>query len=189
MLRFHFGKININVSFTFFAVLALIVLLQNAVLYSIIIALSCCLLHELGHLIAMAVVSQTPNDITLYGGGIKISSITTSQISYNSELLILFAGSAVNILIYIILIMINNELSSFATANLFFGIFNLMPLKYFDGGRILGIVLKSTKLICIIRIVFVILFAILIFFMLTVKVYNISFLLTFLYILISEFII
>ena len=62
-----------------------------------------------------------------------------------------------------------------------------MPMKYFDGGRVLYLALNDSKAVKIIRIIFMIAFASLIVGMFINGLFSISLIITFLYISASEF--
>ncbi|MDE6150356.1 MAG: peptidase M50 [Ruminococcus sp.] len=187
MISFDIFQTKIKIHFSFFAVIALISLWQNTIAYDLIMALICCMLHEAGHLLCMYLFSQSPNEIVLYGGGIKIKNSNEKLLSAGAETIILFAGCAVNILLCCISVLIFKKFTYFASANLFFGLFNLMPVKYFDGGRIISNVLNDSPACKLIRILFIIAFAIIIIVMIINGLFSISLILTFVYILISEF--
>lgn len=187
MLYFKIHQLKVKISFSFFAVIALISLWQNIISIELIMALICCFLHEAGHLICMYLFSQYPDEIDLYGGGIKIKNNKNIFLSDSVEIAILFAGCAVNIFFGCMTVMIFNDFNCFASANLFFGLFNLMPVKYFDGGRIISKVLNDAPAARLIRIIFIIAFAFIIIIMIINKLFSISLVLTFVYIVVSEF--
>lgn len=187
MICFHAFKIKISVSFSFLAVIALVSLWQNKASAYLLMTLMCCVLHELGHIFFMCLFSHKPDEIMFYGGGIKIYNNTNRLLSDKADIIILFAGCGVNILIACILILIEREVSFFAAANLFFGLFNLMPVKYFDGGRILSKVFKDSPSVRAIRLVFILAFASTIILMFFNGFVSISLIVTFVYIIFSEF--
>lgn len=187
MLSFKFLNTKVKISFSFFAVLALISLWENALAADLIIALTCCILHESGHLICMHAFSQTPSEIVLYGGGIKIKNISKKLVSSNAEIMILFAGCVVNIFVCCLAVLISKDFNRFSSANLFFGLFNLMPIKYFDGGRIISKIFNDSYAVKLIRLIFIIGFAFVIIIMIINQHFSLSFILTFIYIVISEF--
>lgn len=186
MLILEVYQTKIKVSFSFFAVMALIVLYQHAFTYNLLLALSCCIFHEFGHLFTMFLLSQVPDEIVIYGGGIRIKN-RNNLISLKSELIILIAGCLLNLIIAFFSIVINQRISDFASANLFFGLFNLMPVKYFDGGRILAKLFNDAPITKIIRILFIILLLFIVIMMIIKGFFRISLIITFVYIIISEF--
>lgn len=83
--------------------------------------------------------------------------------SIKQELLVLFSGSFVNLLLFAIISLINTDnflITVFANCNLVLGVMNLLPLNAFDGGKIINLIIAnytninySYKLINIIQII------------------------------------
>ena len=106
-----------------------------------VLSLTACILHEGGHLLAMALCGIYPDKITFYGGGIAISKIGMEQMSYIRRLVILSAGCTVNFLISSLCLAFpeNEMIQIFSAVNLLIGIFNALPIGYFDGAQIIEI--------------------------------------------------
>lgn len=122
------------IHFSFFAAVALLMLCResNYAVYG----LYACLLHETGHLVAMLVLKQSVNKLVFYGAGIKIVQPSFSlKLGLRDELFILSAGCAVNFVLCAVSVILNNEV--FAAVNLLIGIFNMLPLYFLDGGKII----------------------------------------------------
>ncbi len=108
------------------------------------IALLACLIHELGHIVMFIAVGYTPQKLTFELTGIRLTK-PIQELSRGKELLTQLAGSATNLLIFFLLINTIEKisyLSLFAVTHLVLGLFNLLPLKSFDGGKILEIILS-----------------------------------------------
>ena len=104
-----------------------------------LMALSACALHELAHMLVMAVFRIFADDITFYGAGIRISS---AQIEYTKPVvraLILCAGCIANFTSAILLLNIGQKPA--AAISLFTGVFNLLPIGELDGAGLLKIAL------------------------------------------------
>ena len=131
------GKFN----FSFFAVIAFLIFADTSGMA--VLSLTACILHEGGHLLAMALCGIYPDKITFYGGGIAISKIGMEQMSYIRRLVILSAGCTVNFLISSLCLAFpeNEMIQIFSAVNLLIGIFNALPIGYFDGARILEVLL------------------------------------------------
>lgn len=143
MLAFNIKNFHVEICFGFFFVTALSSLRDNSIgLYSLLF----CLLHEAAHLAMMAAFRVKIHGIKFYGGGIKISSQEMSDISKIRRAAIYLAGPAVNLFLGICPGLLN---SSLKMLNIALGIFNLMPVYYFDGGRLLTLVAgeRSLKII------------------------------------------
>lgn len=135
------GKLNLKFNFSFFAVIAFLIFADTSGMA--ILSLTACILHEGGHLLAMALCGIYPDKITFYGGGIAIDKLGMEQISDCRRLFILAAGCTVNFLISSVCLFSpeNEMLQVFSAVNLLIGIFNALPIGYFDGARILEILL------------------------------------------------
>lgn len=135
------GKLNLKFNFSFFAVIAFLIFADTSGMA--VLSLTACILHEGGHLLAMALCGIYPDKITFYGGGIAIDKLGMEQISDCRRLFILAAGCMVNFLISSIYFFTpeNEMLQVFSAVNLLIGIFNALPIGYFDGARILEILL------------------------------------------------
>ncbi len=142
MLRFKIGKLNIQIDFMFVAVVSIFLIVDKTGISTI--ALLACLIHELGHIVMFIAVGYTPQKLTFELTGIRLTK-PIQELSRGKELLTQLAGSATNLLIFFLLINTIEKisyLSLFAVTHLVLGLFNLLPLKSFDGGKILEIILS-----------------------------------------------
>ena len=145
-MQFNFKNIKITISFTFFALIILLVIFnKNDFLY-----LSCffAIIHELGHLFFLNKfgVKICELKISLFGANIKTEGF--KKISIKKDVIVLISGPLVNlifsaVLYFVNLIIKNVDLSNLILINLGLGIFNLLPFYNFDGGKIIEILLKS----------------------------------------------
>lgn len=179
-------NIIIEISFTFFAVIGILTIWDTSWGFKVIIALFCCILHECGHILTMCRYGIAPEKIIFYGGGIKIVPCKDKMISQWQYVLVLISGCLVNILIAVVIRFITGEFNYFAYANMFLGVFNLLPFKYFDGGRILAEIFNDGKICSIVKIIFIILFIIVLYKMIITGNTSISLIITFIYIILSE---
>ena len=147
MIKTRLAGVQIGADFTFFAVIAMFITLDTTGFA--LMSLSVCLIHEAGHLTAMLLIGQKPDSIMLRGGGIKIASKCDSM-------LVLLAGSAVNIVLFFALYFTLPKTDiypvMFAVLNLVIGLFNLLPVGCLDGKRLLEMFMPE-KLLRIIEIV------------------------------------
>lgn len=186
MLEISVGKIKIAFSFTFFAVIAAVTLWDSSWGFRIITALICCVLHELGHIAAMCLYCAPPEKITFYAGGIKITPRSGRLTSVGRSAAVLSAGCIVNLMLALAVKILFGRLSYFGQVNLFLGVFNLMPFKYFDGGRILSELFGDSRVCSYARAVFIFVFAAVLIKMLAAGSVSISLLITFIYIAAAE---
>ncbi len=134
-------KFSIKFNFTFFLVCALLLFADTD--GTAMLSLIACMLHEGGHLLAMAFFSVRPERITFYGGGISIAK-NLDACTFAQKMLILSAGCVTNALIALscMLFMPDNGYAEvFAAVNILILTFNLLPLGYFDGAQMLDTVL------------------------------------------------
>ena len=99
-------------------------------------ALAFAALHELGHLAAMAALRVRPSKICLSAAGMRIERPPGLQVSFPREIIIAFAGPAVSLFLAGVFRLLPVPLEFFYI-NLGFGLFNLLPVRQLDGGRVL----------------------------------------------------
>jgi Zn-dependent protease len=139
MIVLPFKRFTVCLHFSFFATVSLLILLENNS-YALW-ALYACIIHETGHIIAMSLVKQRIEKLCFYGAGIKIINCrTTEQKSFAEEAFVLSAGCLSNIAVYIVIFLFfgnNKNILFFGIINLMIGLFNLLPVNAFDGGKLL----------------------------------------------------
>ena len=101
---------------------------------------SCCILHELGHFTAFALVGSRPKELWLEAGGMRIVP-AAGLLSPGKEAFVLCGGCLVNFLSAGLLFLLSCPRA--AGFHLFLGISNLFPLKSLDGGRLLALLLEQ----------------------------------------------
>lgn len=141
MISFRLFKIDIHIKFMFVALITIFLLVDKTGIS--VIALSCCLIHEIGHIFMFFLVGYRPVSLTFDLTGICLTK-PLIKLSYLKEFLVQIAGSLTNFLVFVFLCKTVNQItytSIFATTHLVVGIFNLLPLKTFDGGKILEMTL------------------------------------------------
>lgn len=99
--------------------------------YLLLILLSI-LLHEAGHIIAMGILGEKPEEIILLPFGIDMK-IRKALLSYPREIIISLAGACVNLLVFLIF----HRYVFFAYTNLLYAVINLIPARGLDGGAAL----------------------------------------------------
>ncbi|MDR0991747.1 MAG: hypothetical protein LBL87_02465, partial [Ruminococcus sp.] len=146
MIELQFGKTFFRLRFGFFASLALLFLFYEG--KTALWSLYACLIHEAGHLFAMYFCGVPVRSVMLYGAGIRIDCKNPRQfLPPFTDFFILSAGPAVNfaVCLYCMLFFENTNLRLFGAVNLVIGLFNLLPLTQFDGGRIIS---ALTRVLC-----------------------------------------
>lgn len=137
MIELKLKRAALRLDFSFFAVIALFLLLDTTGFG--LMALLACALHELAHMLAMAIFGISADEITFYGAGIRISSARTEFAKPMVKALILSAGCAANFALAVIFW--RSAQPEYAAINLFTGIFNLLPIGELDGAGLLNLLL------------------------------------------------
>lgn len=139
----HNGRMKVRFDFSFFAVVAFMIFIDTS--GAAMLSLIACIMHEGGHLLAMAVCGAYPERITFYGGGIALTKSGMECLSDTKRLIILSAGCGVNLLAASVYLTIpdNTTVAVFSAVNLIICIFNALPIGYFDGAEVLEILLTK----------------------------------------------
>lgn len=141
MLKLTLRGVDISLSFSFFAIIALAAACDAG---AVMISLLCCMMHEAGHLLAMLRFGAKPKGICFYGGGIKITA-SPLQMSTAREAAVLLAGCAVNACAFAVCFAAGRGMSEFAAANLLLCAFNLLPFRRLDGGKLSELMTGSSR--------------------------------------------
>jgi len=92
-------------------------------------------LHELGHLGAMLLFKARPQRVCLVAAGMRIDCTPGLNLSFGKEIVVALAGPVVSFSLAGICYAAGLE--NAAAINLGFGLFNLLPVRQLDGGRVL----------------------------------------------------
>lgn len=142
MFELRLKRLTVKFDFSFFAAVTLLMLLSGS--NYAVIGLAVCLWHELGHFTVMLICGVKVNELVFYGAGIKI--IPDKQIDFTgfgTAISVYLAGSAANFLAAALLsISESPEARLFAAVNMVIGAFNLLPLGYLDGGKIILLIIR-----------------------------------------------
>jgi len=140
MIKFRLSDIRFTFDFTFFALFAVLSLFRFELAITLI---SACLIHEIGHIIAIYSFNGKISDVHFSALGIKIIPKKSIYLPYCKEIIILFSGPFFNFAFFFISMIISSSLIEFAYLNLALGVFNLLPFSRLDGGSILLIILEN----------------------------------------------
>lgn len=140
MFKFKILGITVQVKFLFIAIVTLFLLTDTTGLA--IICLLSCILHELGHIFAFYIAKIKPNLLVFDITGIKLEQ-PKQQLNFLTELFILSSGSITNYIFALLGYLISPTSNmNFVLMNIIIGTLNLLPLRTFDGGKILFIILS-----------------------------------------------
>jgi len=132
VLRFRLFHIDVQLSFLFFAVVTIYLILDRSGFgYCGVFA---AVIHEIGHLIACCLSNAKPSSVTLSVEGIRLVS-SERYLPLRKELFILLAGSSVNLLLGFLFSLAGSEtFVKLALSQFLIGGFNLLPIGALDGG-------------------------------------------------------
>lgn len=136
-MKFKLGDTEIELSFWFFVVVAIFASLSKDVLaiYFIIPVI----IHESGHLIAIAVSRTKIESVRFTAFGIDIKKKQGLSLTPGTELSVLLAGALANLIaaaVTYLFIFKSMRSMLFVSTNIAVAIFNLIPVGNLDGGEI-----------------------------------------------------
>ncbi len=145
-MKFKLFGTEIYISFLFLAMVTVMIAFDKTGL--IVPTLFSVLCHELGHLFCMWALGSTPKRIKLIPASVQITDSITSR--YKTDNIVSLCGPLVNILLFAVFyinysIWRNTQVLIFALLNLILGLFNLLPVKGLDGGRILHNIIAQKR--------------------------------------------
>lgn len=136
MIDIRIFGIRIKLSFWFVAFLTLLLIIdQTGILFYGIIS---AILHEMGHVIVLIAFRRKPKLLSFELSGIRLVE-NRYPLGYFRELIALSSGCICNICLFITFYFLG--FITFATTNLCLALFNLLPSKVLDGGRILYLII------------------------------------------------
>ena len=140
-------EITVEITFMFIAFISFIISLDAP--SNVFITVVSSMLHEMGHLIAMISLGNKPQKVRFEFTGINIIRNQEMTICTKNEIMVSIGGPLMNALMtlfscFLLSFYNNQKVLTFACVNLILMIFNLLPVKKLDGGRILYFLL-STK--------------------------------------------
>lgn len=151
MITFVFSKIHFSITFGFLFLIA--VNSASADSYALLCIMFCAV-HELSHLAVMSILGISTEEIKFYGGGIKICGCGVELMDRPKKAAVYSAGCISNIVMFSLFFILGS--TEYAMINLCIALYNLLPVEYFDGGKLLSIVfphsdkcLKTVSNICI----------------------------------------
>lgn len=139
-------KLEFSISFVFIVTLMLLFFDENIVLLSVLSSL----LHETGHLIAIRLCGERIEKVVFGVFGLRIERCAFTRVSYKSEVIIALGGITVNYTIFLLCLVVyllSGKATSFifGIINLFVGLFNSVPVKSLDAGKVLLSLLKEKR--------------------------------------------
>lgn len=165
MMRLKFFSVYLTFSYPAVAFLALAVICDRK--GAVVLCLMSSIMHESGHLLAMKLTGARLKSINFNLGEVAINADSV-RLSYGAEIFVTISGVLVNFIISFIsfvvwLIFNQGFLFKLCISNLLIGVFNLLPVRFLDGGQLLSFILKrrltpefTDKLLNIVTVIFLV---------------------------------
>ncbi len=141
-MEVRLGGCRVIVDFGFPAAMAVMLLHMNA--RFLMMTLGVCMLHEIGHGIAMLAVGAGLREIRLYAAGIQMRTHAV-LLSPVKELLVILSGPLINFAAAGAVYLLYGNCALFML-HLVMGSFNLLPYRVLDGGSLLQLLLAPHPL-------------------------------------------
>lgn len=114
---------------------------------TVIICFVSSLFHEIGHIIAMRLKGAKLKSVCFNLGDVAINA-DSSNLSYSAEFFVTLSGVVVNFLLCMLsLILFSVSKAEFfyntCISNLLIGVFNLLPVRFLDGGQLVLLLLQK----------------------------------------------
>lgn len=135
MIVYDICGVRLSCDFSFFAVLALFFFFDSG---SGLCAFFACIFHELGHLIVMTLCGVRVDSLSLYGGGMRLTSSLETQ-RWHIQLVVCSAGCGANLLLAAAAYCFGYYTA--AAVNVLIAVLNLLPFGKLDGARIAELLL------------------------------------------------
>lgn len=136
--------VSIEASFLTVALMSVVIILDTS--SKIFMCFICAIIHECGHLFAMAMFSIKPESIKLRVFDIVIDAKTDK--SSLSDLIITLSGPLVNLTTAVLFYYVSYPMF---IISVFMGVFNLLPIESFDGGHALAVLLSKKLSVVAVR--------------------------------------
>ena len=141
-MRLRHNGAEISVSFSFLMFNALVFMMKDT--KQILSFYAVCALHEAGHLAAAAAFGTKLRAVGLSGTGIRLVTEKKPLRPVSHGAVILAAGPAVNIILYIVLKIMRCS-GAFTLLNLGAAVYNLLPYSQLDGGALIHLFTDCTQ--------------------------------------------
>lgn len=147
-MQLELSRTRVEFSLSFIIVVTLMLLFfdEKIVLFSV----ASSLLHECGHLIAIRLCGERIEKVVFGAFGLRIERCTFTKVSYKSEVVIALGGITVNYIIFVLCLFIyllseDITVAIFGVINLFIGLFNSVPIKSLDMGKVILSLIKVKR--------------------------------------------
>lgn len=197
-MRFSVRGVSVKIDFLFAACVTFLMSfnINDEIRYAILFSL----LHEVGHLLAIALCGEKPDTVRFGIFGMTIIRKNDITQDYKKEFITAVSGPMMNFFLLFVLVLLyafyrKDIFLKMAAINLIIGLFNIMPVFSLDGGRALESLLlerlpsdKSEKIITAVSVAFLVPMTFFGFYILIKSGYNFTFLAISIYLSVMLFI-
>ena len=145
-MRVKIGKTVLRINVSFAAVITLMLILDSSGLCAV--ALFCCIVHEMGHIICLFILGEQPKSVELSFYGIRLERSEPSGLKKIEELAVYAAGPLMNVVLSAVLFLFSSIAPATKTAaaiSLCIAAFNMLPCVPLDGGNLVLNVFSMIK--------------------------------------------
>lgn len=155
-MKLDLGKTELKINFSFAAAVTVMLILDRNGFCAV--ALFCCVVHELGHILCLLIFGEKPKLIELSFYGIKLERAFL-PCGGTKEIAVYASGPLANLLLSAFLFLLSSRFEGLygaAVTSLCVGSFNLVPCRPLDGGNLIFAVLcrftdeKTANSICVV---------------------------------------
>ncbi|MBQ9461534.1 MAG: hypothetical protein IJU51_06430 [Clostridia bacterium] len=145
-MRLPLGRFTLVVSYPLVCIMTAVMILDRSCL--VVLCFLAALMHETGHLAALAHFHAAPDTIKLTLFDVAIIDNKKALRKASQELVVILAGVSVNFISAAIAYSVysclgGQELLVFSQAHLTLGLFNSLPVYSLDGGQALSLLLEK----------------------------------------------
>ena len=133
-MKLDIGKTEFKIDVTFAAAVTLTLILDESGAGAL--ALFCCIIHEIGHIVCLLLFGEKPKSVTLSFYGIKLER-SGEYWGRSRETAVYASGPLVNFLFAMCMLPFGVKTKNAVIFSLFVGLFNLVPCRPLDGGNLL----------------------------------------------------
>lgn len=133
-MKLDIGKTAFKIDVSFAAAVTLTLILDESGIGAL--ALFCCIIHELGHIVCLLLLGEKPKSVTLSFYGIKLER-SGEYWGRLKETAVYASGPAFNFLFALFMLLFGEKTKSASVLSLLIGVFNLIPCRPLDGGNLL----------------------------------------------------
>lgn len=141
-MKINLGKTVLRINISFAAAVTMTLILDESGMCAV--SLFCCIVHETGHLISLAIFGEKPGLIELSFYGIKLERENGRERKLIQEIIIYASGPTANFVLWALLFFFGKTdgMKTAAAISLCVGLFNSVPCRPLDGGNVLGVILE-----------------------------------------------